>query len=142
MDNAANKEFTIEVTCPGCRGTSTVLKTRVGDFLPCPQCGMSIEIDCPDELKELEKRSPFQRACTDQREASRDFRETQGLLRVEFRVFRLQMWSDWETLFKEATDFANRLAPEALINISHSGGKGHGTNAVTVWYWRKQSADE
>ena len=44
--------------------------------------------------------------------------------------------------FRQATDFANRLPPEAIINISHSGGEGHGTNAVTVWYSRKQTADE
>ena len=118
----ANDE-TVEVYCPGCREACTLPKTSVGDFAACPSCGLSIAIDWPAEPKQ---QSTLERAYSDQLEATRVFQQTQGLRRIAFRVFRLKMFSDWETLFNEATDFANKLAPEALINISHSGGEGVG----------------
>lgn len=90
---------------------------------------------------ETQRQTQARRAHANQQEASRIFRETPGILRVKFRVFRLGLFSDWETLFNQATDFANKLAPESLINISHSGGEGHSSHAVTVWYWQKEPID-
>jgi hypothetical protein len=39
----------------------------------------------------------------------------------------------WEDLFGEAAEFAGRLGPGALINISHSEDDNEGV--VAVWYW-------
>ena len=51
---------------------------------------------------------------------------------AEFRQFR-GSWASWETLFRQAADFASIKGPERLISISHSAD--HSEGVVTVWYW-------
>jgi hypothetical protein len=140
MNNENDAVFVLY--CPGCRETSSLPKASVGDSVACPSCGLSINIDGPEKPKGPEDQTFLERAYADQQEASRIFQQTQGLLRVEFRVFRLAMFANWETLFEEVRDFANELAPDALISISHSAGSEYGSNAATVWYWRKEPIHE
>lgn len=54
-------------------------------------------------------------------------------MRVHAKLFKATL-KTWEELFTEAADFAGELAPENLINISHSDHGG--TGIVTVWYWK------
>lgn len=49
-----------------------------------------------------------------------------------YRTFR-GAFKSWETLFREAADFASRLGPERVISISHSEDQNVGV--VVVWYW-------
>jgi hypothetical protein len=51
---------------------------------------------------------------------------------VRFETFRSGM-SSWANLFTEAAEFASRIGPDDLINISHSEDSNEGV--VTVWYW-------
>jgi hypothetical protein len=53
-------------------------------------------------------------------------------MHVEFRVFR-GAWASWQQLFSEAAEFASRLGPRRLINISHSEDTNEGV--VAVWFW-------
>jgi hypothetical protein len=57
-----------------------------------------------------------------------------ALPEVRFELFRSTM-SSWESLFGEAADFASRIGPDDLINISHSEDSNEGV--VTVWYWSR-----
>ena len=61
-----------------------------------------------------------------------DASDAGALPEVRFEIFRSGM-SSWESLFEEAADFASRIGPEDLINISHSEDSNEGV--VTVWYW-------
>lgn len=61
-------------------------------------------------------------------------------MEVSFRIFRGGAFVTWEALFQEAADFAGRLSPEALINISHSQEQSRGV--VTVWYWSEGGNEE
>jgi len=56
-------------------------------------------------------------------------------MRVDYRVFRDQA-KRWENLFYEASDFATRLGPGRVINISHA--EDHQETIVTVWYWTRE----
>lgn len=58
--------------------------------------------------------------------------------RVEFRMFRGTLIS-WDSLFREAADFASALAPGQLISISHSAD--HSDGIATVWYWSAPPAE-
>ena len=51
---------------------------------------------------------------------------------VRFEVIR-GGFSSWDTLFAEAAEFASRVGPDRLINISHSSDNGDGV--IAVWYW-------
>ena len=82
------------------------------------------------------------KAAEKQLQMRREFQESKGLMRVKFRVFRLDTFGNWESLFEEAASFANELSPEALINISHSAGDAIGSHAVTVWFWSKQIVED
>ena len=53
-------------------------------------------------------------------------------MKVQYQVFRATLKS-WETLMREAADFASRIDPQRLINISHSCD--YNDAVVTVWYW-------
>ncbi len=53
-------------------------------------------------------------------------------MRMRYEVFRGTL-SSWETLFKEASEFASSVGRERVINISHSCD--HSDGVVTVWYW-------
>ena len=53
-------------------------------------------------------------------------------MQIKFEVFR-STFSSWDTLLAEAAAFANSLAPDRLINISHSADNSNGV--VVVWYW-------
>ncbi|MCC7290557.1 MAG: hypothetical protein IT449_00685 [Phycisphaerales bacterium] len=53
-------------------------------------------------------------------------------MRVLSRKFQATFKS-WESLFREAADFATGLGPERLISISHSAE--HSEGIVVVWYW-------
>jgi hypothetical protein len=51
---------------------------------------------------------------------------------VKFKVFR-GVFSSWDQLFEDASEFASALGPERLISISHSAD--HHDGVVVVWYW-------
>ena len=53
-------------------------------------------------------------------------------MNVKYKVFRGRLAS-WETLFKEASEFATSVGRDRMINISHSCD--HRDGVVTVWYW-------
>ena len=52
--------------------------------------------------------------------------------KVLFKVFR-GVWTSWNDLFTEASNFAGAIGKERLISISHSEDQNDGI--VTVWYW-------
>ena len=52
-------------------------------------------------------------------------------MRVQFKMFR-SVVSSWQTMFQEAAEFANSIAADRLITISHSADGGQGV--VVVWY--------
>ena len=56
----------------------------------------------------------------------------------ENRVVRYELFngsfSRWSTVFAQAAEYANRIGPERLINISHSQD-----GTVAVWYWSSDS---
>jgi hypothetical protein len=51
---------------------------------------------------------------------------------VRFKTF-ISGFESWEQLFGQAAEYATRLGPDRLINISHSEDSNEGV--VTVWYW-------
>ena len=53
-------------------------------------------------------------------------------MNVKYEVFRGTL-ATWETLFREASEFATSIGRDRLINISHSCD--HSNGVVTVWYW-------
>jgi hypothetical protein len=53
-------------------------------------------------------------------------------MRVQYKVFR-GVFSTWETLFLQASEFASAVGRDRLISISHSCD--HSDGVVTVWYW-------
>jgi hypothetical protein len=53
---------------------------------------------------------------------------------ADFKLFRSSL-SPWETIFREAADFATHIGPSRVISISHSQDGGEAI--VTVWYWRE-----
>ena len=57
--------------------------------------------------------------------------------RVSQRIFKSSMQT-WEELFAEAAEFASTLAPDRLINISHSCDNSEGV--VCVWFWEEVPA--
>ena len=120
------EQESIQFICPGCRNTAQLPKESIGTFMPCPSCGMSMAIDADDT-----PRTPVEEPPTE---------DVQLVRRVTFRVFRLNMFESWESLFEETAKFANTLPPSDLINISHSGGDAIGTCAATVWFWTVQPA--
>ena len=52
--------------------------------------------------------------------------------KAQFKAFR-GMFASWDTLFRDAADFASALGPERVISISHSAD--HSDGVVVVWYW-------
>lgn len=53
--------------------------------------------------------------------------------KLKFKYFRGSI-KTWEKLFDEATDFANSVGEENVMNITTSCD--HSDSVVTVWYWR------
>ena len=53
-------------------------------------------------------------------------------MRMLTKVFRATFKS-WQSLFDDATDFANGLGQERVVSILHSCDSGDGV--VVVWYW-------
>jgi len=53
-------------------------------------------------------------------------------MQVKFQVFR-GLFSTWQSLFTQASEFASSIGKDRLVSISHSEDKGDGV--VTVWYW-------
>jgi len=51
---------------------------------------------------------------------------------LHYRVFR-GVWSSWEELFRQASEFADDIGPEKVVSISHSEDRADGV--VAVWYW-------
>lgn len=54
---------------------------------------------------------------------------------VKFKIFR-SSFKSWTKLCQQAAEFANSLASNELINISHSCSAAD-EGVVTVWYWSK-----
>jgi len=52
--------------------------------------------------------------------------------KVLLKVYR-GVWTSWNDLFTEASNFAASIGKERLISISHSEDENDGI--VTVWYW-------
>ncbi len=62
-------------------------------------------------------------------------------MHVQFKIFESSFQS-WETLFREAAEFASHV--DRLISISHShAGPGlGGMGVVTVWYCAEKNEPE
>jgi hypothetical protein len=56
-------------------------------------------------------------------------------MKVKCKFFRGSFVS-WDELFAEATEFASRIGPTLVINISHAVAGTDGT--VAVWYWSEE----
>ena len=95
------KQETIQFICPGCRNTAVLPKESIGTFMPCPSCGVSMAVDADD--------TPRPPGATDS-----TIEEVQLVRRVTFRVFRLNMFESWESLFEETAKFANTLPARSL----------------------------
>lgn len=52
---------------------------------------------------------------------------------LEFKVFE-SSWDSWDKIFQQASDFANLIGRENVLNISYSCD-GHNKGVVTIWYW-------
>jgi hypothetical protein len=52
--------------------------------------------------------------------------------KVTYKHFRGTL-KTWDTLFREAAEFASMVGEERLISISHSAD--HSDGIVPVWYW-------
>ena len=44
-------------------------------------------------------------------------------------------FTTWDSLFREAAEFAAKVGPDRLIGLSHSADKQDGV--ITVWYWEE-----
>ena len=62
-------------------------------------------------------------------------------MHVQFKVFESSFQS-WETLFREAAEFASHVDRLISISHSHAGPALGGMGVVTVWYWSEQSESE
>lgn len=51
---------------------------------------------------------------------------------LKFKVFQ-SGYESWDSLFNQASEFANSIGRENVLNISHSCRNNDGV--VTVWYW-------
>jgi hypothetical protein len=56
-------------------------------------------------------------------------------MHTHYRVFRSSS-KTWAQLFNEASEFADKVGPEKLINITHSCD--HSDAVVVVWFWDKR----
>lgn len=54
------------------------------------------------------------------------------MLTVRYKIFQSRT-SAWDTLCREATEFASQHAPGRIISISQSSDESE--RVVTVWYW-------
>ena len=50
---------------------------------------------------------------------------------VKYKEFR-GAFSTWESLYKEASEYATKIGKDRLINISQAV---HAVPVVTVWFW-------
>jgi hypothetical protein len=55
--------------------------------------------------------------------------------RLKYQVFR-SGFESWDSLFIKASEFANSIGRENVLNISHSCHNNDGV--VTVWYWEEE----
>lgn len=53
-------------------------------------------------------------------------------MKVFYKIYDSKMASR-EKLFKAATEFANKIGPDDLINITHSEDRDN--IVITIWYW-------
>ena len=53
-------------------------------------------------------------------------------MHVKYKHFKATLKS-WDTMNREAAEFATELGKDRLISISHSSD--HGEGVITVWYW-------
>ena len=54
---------------------------------------------------------------------------------TQYRMFKSSTKS-WQTLFNEASEFANQIGSSRLISISHSCDQS--SAVVVVWFWDKE----
>lgn len=59
--------------------------------------------------------------------------------RLRFETFS-SSFDSWDSLFKQAGEFADSIGRENVLNISHSCD-GNNNGVVTVWYWAEESRD-
>jgi hypothetical protein len=59
-------------------------------------------------------------------------------MHVQFKVFE-SSYQSWESLFRQAAEFASRVDRLISISHSHSGPGLGGMGVVTVWYWSGKS---
>lgn len=57
---------------------------------------------------------------------------------LNYKVFE-SAWDSWDSLFKQASEFADSIGRENVLNISHSCD-GNNRGVVTVWYWKRAGA--
>ncbi|MDH3493459.1 MAG: hypothetical protein OEM82_07915 [Acidobacteriota bacterium] len=60
--------------------------------------------------------------------------------KLTFKAFE-SSWDSWEKLFQKASDFANSVGRECVLNISHSCDGGN-RGVVTVWYWKEKTESD
>ena len=58
---------------------------------------------------------------------------------ANYRMFKSYTKS-WDTLFNEASNFANAMGRDRVINITHSCDQSEGV--VVVWYWDSARQDQ
>lgn len=147
---------TFRFTCPTCLATSELGRADEDQIMPCPSCGTSVAVTDDAKIPSAPTRppqastagngetplKPHEVAYLTQKKNRERYAQAEGFKRVAFRVFRLQTLETWEPLLERAAQFASSLPPESLINISHSAGRGMGSDAVAVWYWEIIPIDE
>ena len=142
---------TFRFTCPACLETSEMSREHEERIMPCPSCGVSAAISDDEKIppppvasQKVEPQTPTndELAYMARLQIEAEFQREDGFKRVAYRVFRRQSLETWEALFDRTSQFASSLPPGALINISHSGGRGTGTDAAAVWYWEFAPIDK
>lgn len=56
--------------------------------------------------------------------------------KLQYKTFK-SSWDSWDNLFKQASEFADRIGRENVLNISQSCN-GNNEGVVTVWYWQDE----
>ncbi len=59
---------------------------------------------------------------------------------LKYRYFS-SSWDSWDSLFRQASNFAEKVGRENLVSISHSCN-GNNEGVVTVWYWEEENSGE
>lgn len=61
--------------------------------------------------------------------------------RLAFETFSPSFRASLETVMQQAADFATRIGPDRVVNISFSPEGHFQLGVVVVWYWQPTTAD-